>query len=145
MEKKLKKSQCVCCSAATVGDYVEVVCYSEHPTLVAKYPSGLPICEDCGEDESLSAKDIVAILLDGSAPGQALTCPKCGGDDAIRLLEDVTRYFDIRKSTTRRVVAVADWPPDIDDEGENTRLQCRTCMHEWPLDAAISLEWIDES
>lgn len=75
-----------------------------------------------------------------------LVCPKCGGSE-LRLIEDVTRYYRLSKATTAAVKAVADWPPDIDNDGENQRLHCSNglCLHEWPILDGVALDWEDES
>ncbi len=69
-----------------------------------------------------------------------LTCPECGCAE-LQLIETTTRYYALESATTALVRAIPDWPPDIDDEGENQRLRCSACTHEWPIPKGTAFDF----
>ena len=64
-------------------------------------------------------------------------CEKCGSDDIV-YVEDISCWRRVlgRKNDDGLTVIDAFYRTDgFDEEGEHPRLMCRSCDHEWAVDA----------
>jgi hypothetical protein len=71
-----------------------------------------------------------------------ITCPECGYN-GVRYVEDISCY--------REVYSLADGVLEIDglyktdgydEDGQNPRLQCEHCCHEWPIPEDLELDFV---
>lgn len=88
---------------------------------------------------------------DDRTPVYRAHCPKCDGTD-LQYIETVDRYCDVIGATDDGVYILdPSWPPNIDDEGTNERLCCKTCEHTWHLDGRdtqgvrTEIDWADDT
>jgi len=60
-------------------------------------------------------------------------CEKCGSKD-IAYVEDISCWRRVLGTKKGKVVINAFYRTDDFDDGENPRLLCRSCQHEWAVD-----------
>jgi hypothetical protein len=104
---------------------------SQEWELHAVYDQGY--CEDCGGEARLEERDIT--------PHNPLVCPQCGGEE-IAYVEDIGNWRRVRALNGSTLVIDGLYSTEGYDDGDNPRLQCRDCVHEWALPADVEMEFV---
>lgn len=88
---------------------------------------------------------------DDKTPIYRAHCPKCNGTD-LQYIETVDNYCPVIGVTDDGIYTLDPvWPPDIDEEGTNGRLRCKSCKHTWHLDGRdtngvkTDIDWYDST
>ena len=60
-------------------------------------------------------------------------CDECGSDDIV-YVEDISCWRRVLGEKKGKMVIDGFYRTDDFDDGENPRLACRSCQHEWAVD-----------
>jgi hypothetical protein len=83
-----------------------------------------------------------------------IVCPKCGYDGSeepkqggatpFRYLEDIVNHRDVIRLNPKGVLQIeSHYETDEGyDDGKNARLECRNCLHEFPIPPRTRLEFV---